>query len=416
MSAVRLRHVAQINPPTPEFDLRADDEDVTFLPLEAVWPGTSLDISRTRPKAEVSNGYTRFRENDVLVPKITPTFEANRSTIARGLCGGIGAGTTELHIVRPGPDLYVRYTNYLLASRSFLQGGKAAMKGVAGQQRVPDEWLRDFRVPVKEPTRQRAIADFLDAETARIDALIEKKRRLLDLLREGRHARSESLALGRAESGFPDQRHIEGPLKSVPAAWRFERNKTFLHEVADLSVDGSEELLSVSHLTGVTPRTEKNVTMFMAESLDGYKRVKAGDMVINTMWAWMGALGVSPVDGIVSPAYGVYRFDRQIAAPAYFDAVFRSSAYIAEMTRHSTGVWTSRLRLYPDKFLALRSPVPELSEQYRIAQAVQRQSEQTSTLADRLQLAIQLLNEHRQALITAAVTGEIEVPGAAAPS
>lgn len=181
MSSLRLRHIAEVNPSTPEFDLLADGESVTFLPLEAVWPGAGLDVSQTRLKSEVSNGYTRFRENDVLVPKITPTFEANRSTIACGLHRGIGAGTTELHIVRPSSDIDVRYTNYLLASRPFLQGGKAAMKGVAGQQRVPDEWLRQFPVPLAEPLRQRAIADFLDAETARIDALIVKKRRLIEL-------------------------------------------------------------------------------------------------------------------------------------------------------------------------------------------------------------------------------------------
>ena len=65
------------------------------------------------------------------------------------------------------------------------------MKGVAGQQRVPDEWLRDLRVPISDRTRQRAIADFLDAETARIDALIAKKRRLATALERDKHCLSE---------------------------------------------------------------------------------------------------------------------------------------------------------------------------------------------------------------------------------
>ncbi len=60
-----------------------------------------------------------------------------------------------------------------------------------------------------------------------------------------------------------------------------------MREVASPSVKGEEEMLSVSHLTGVTPRSEKTVYMFEAESTVGYKLVHTGDLVINTMWAWM---------------------------------------------------------------------------------------------------------------------------------
>jgi len=99
--------------------------------------------------------------------------------------------------------------------------------------------------------------------------------------------------------------------------WPQVRMKTFAREVADLSADGSEELLTVSHLTGITPRAEKSVTMFLAESLEGYKRVEPGDLVVNTMWAWRGALGVARQPGIVSPACGVYRFDPSKVDPRF---------------------------------------------------------------------------------------------------
>jgi type I restriction enzyme S subunit len=170
----RLRYLAEVNPPTPEFDDLPADAEVPFLPLEAVWPGERLDVSRRRPKREVSNGYTRFREGDILVPKITPTFEADRTVLVRGLEGGIAAGTTELHIVRPRPGVEPRFLRYILSSRPFLLGGEASMIGVAGQKRVPEDWLKDFPVQITEPCIQLAIADYLDAETARIDALIAK--------------------------------------------------------------------------------------------------------------------------------------------------------------------------------------------------------------------------------------------------
>ena len=72
----------------------------------------------------------------------------------------------------------------------------------------------------------------------------------------------------------------------------------------DRAGDGTEDdLLTVSHITGVTRRADKEETMFLAESFENYKNCQPGDLVINTMWAWMGALGVSSVKGIVSPSY-----------------------------------------------------------------------------------------------------------------
>src|SRR3972149_10918325 len=80
-------------------------------------------------------------------------------------------------------------------------------------------------------------------------------------------------------------------LGKVPADWNVVRNKEIFKERDSLSVTGEETLLTVSHITGVTPRSEKNVNMFLAESNEGYKICHKGDLVINTMWAWMGALG-----------------------------------------------------------------------------------------------------------------------------
>jgi len=156
-------------------------------------------------------------------------------------------------------------------------------------------------------------------------------------------------------------------LPPVPEHWNEQRAKTFFREVDERSKSGQEELLSVSHLTGVTPRSQKNVTMFKAASYVGSKLCRPGDIVVNTLWAWMAALGASKHAGIVSPAYGVYR-PRKVDSfnPAYLDYLLRTRSYVAEYIGRSTGIRSSRLRLYPDQFLDIALLQPPRDEQDQI--------------------------------------------------
>ena len=225
--------------------------------------------------------------------------------------------------------------------------------------------IRKAAVPMPPLPRQRAIADYLDRETARLDALVAAKERLLELLAEKRRA-IVTRAVTRGLDPRAPMRDSGVPwLGEVPAHWGVERARWLFRERDQRSEDGAEELLTVSHLTGVTPRSEKDVNMFEAETLEGYKVCMTGDLVINTLWAWMGAMGVSFVHGVVSPAYNVYEPTEQLD-PAYVDALSRLPVFAQEVVRHSKGVWSSRLRLYPDGFFEISLPVPPLSEQRRI--------------------------------------------------
>ena len=252
------------------------------------------------------------------------------------------------------------------------------------------EGLRQLPFILPSIERQRHIVEFLDAELEQIDALTAEQERLVSLLIERRAAVAEEL-VSRADS------------KEV-------RNRGIFRHVDRKSKTGEEELLSVSHITGVTPRSEKNVTMFEAESKIGYNLVEPGELVINTMWAWMGALGVSDFEGIVSPSYDIYEFiDRGEFCPEYFDMLYRTDRYIGLMKAHSRGIWESRLRLYPDVFLSLTSPVPSLKAQQQIAHEYRVKCAETDELLLKVQSLTSLLEERKQALITAAVTGELEV-------
>lgn len=194
-------------------------------------------------------------------------------------------------------------------------------------------------------------------------------------------------------------------LPHVPEHWNEQRAKTFFREVDERSKTGQEELLSVSHLTGVTPRSQKNVTMFKAASYVGSKLCQPGDIVINTLWAWMAALGASRHLGIVSPAYGVYRPHRADSFnPAYLDYLLRTRAYVAEYIGRSTGIRSSRLRLYPNQFLDIALLQPPRSEQDQIVAYLRAQDAHIARLIKAKRDLIGLLTEQKLRIIDHAVT------------
>lgn len=280
-------------------------------------------------------------------------------------------------------------------------------------QHLTKDAFGGFPVLLPPRTTQEEIADFLDSETTRLDALVSEKQRLLALLAEKRRAViADFLTKGlnkdvpRRDSGIPW-------LGEIPTHWQVERAKWLFTERDDRSDSGDEVLLTVSHLTGVTSRAEKDVNMFMAESLEGYKRCQAGDLVINTLWAWMGAMGVARQPGIVSPAYNVYQPVAQLD-PEYVDLLVRTPRFVEEITRYSKGVWSSRLRLYPEGLYEAWLPLPPLDEQQTIVKHVQIETQKLDALAGATERTIALLQERRSALISAAVTGQLEIGEATA--
>lgn len=280
---------------------------------------------------------------------------------------------------------------------------------VVSMPHLTAEKLSAVPVPLPPIPEQRVIADYLDHEIAQIDTLVEEQQRLIELFSERRAATIDRIVWQGLESAEMAPTGMDS-VSAAPAHWRRLRNKNLLAESTMLSKEGSEELLTVSHLTGITPRSEKTVNMIEAESLVGYRLVQSGDLIINTMWAWMGALGISRLDGVVSPAYGVYRpLPGAGIDPTYFDYLYRSRPYVVEMTRHSRGIWESRLRLYPDVFLRLPIVLPPLDEQRAIAAYLVEQTAKVDTLIAEAERFIELARERRSALITEAVTGQIDV-------
>lgn len=291
------------------------------------------------------------------------------------------------------------YTSYLKS----LSRGTTFYELSSGELRV----VEIKTPPLKE---QDKIVKFLDRKTAEIDEAIAKKQRLIELLQE-----QKAILINRAVTkGLnPDVPMRDSGIKwigEIPAHWKLKKAKYLFKEVDERSQTGQEELLSVSHITGVTPRSEKNVNMFMAEDYTGSKTCRKDDLVINIMWAWMGALGVSDRTGIVSSSYGVFRqHNTDTFNSWYLEHLLRSTEYVAQYNRISTGLHSSRLRLYANVFLSLFIKYPPREEQEKIKEAVTNNLQDADKVILSIEKEISSLEEMKIILISNAVTGKIKI-------
>ncbi|WP_052961890.1 restriction endonuclease subunit S [Pseudomonas fluorescens] len=271
------------------------------------------------------------------------------------------------------------------------------------------------KTPQPPADEQAAIVRFLDHANKKIDGLIRTKRKLIGLLNEQKQAvihravtRGLNLDVPLKPSGIPW-------LGDIPTHWEVLRAKYVFREMDERSKTGSEEQLSVSHITGVTPRSQKNITMFKAESYVGHKICRPGDLAVNTMWAWMAALGISKDEGIISPAYAVYRQRKPERLLSDFaDHLLRISPYKLNYLSRSTGLRPSRLRLYPDEFFKIQIIIPPKDEQQQIVDTIAVQTDVLSTAVARTEREIALMQEYRTRLTSDIVTGKLDVREAAA--
>ena len=280
---------------------------------------------------------------------------------------------------------------------------------------IPPSRFLGTKTPQPPPDEQTAIVRFLDHANQKIDGFIRTKQELIALLGEQKQTIIHRAVTRGINPNSPLKPSGIPWLGDIPKHWDVRRAKYLFREIDERSTTGKEEQLSVSHITGVTPRSQKNVTMFKAESYVGHKICRPGDLAINTMWAWMAALGVSKHEGIISPGYAVYRQRKpQRLVGDYADMLLRTPPYKANYLSRSTGVRPSRLRLYPDEFFKIPVLIPAKNEQEQIVAFIERETLSLNTAIARTEREIALMQEYRTRLTLDVVTGKLDVRAAAA--
>jgi len=424
----RGRFAMSVNPPSPQLRALEQDDEVSFVPMEAVGVAGGLNLEQRRFLAEISSGYTEFQDGDVVVAKITPCFDNGKAALACGLLNGAAYGTTELHVLRAGPSTDSSFLFYVAVSDTFRKLGESEMFGAGGQKRVPAEFCKDFRTPLPPLSEQRAIAAFLDRETGRIDTLIAKKRELVERLKEKRtalisHTVTHGLPPDAAKkAGLP----VNPPLRPSGVEWLGDIPK---HWEA-LTVRRRAKRIQ----TGGTPPTaeeryyeEGTVPWFGPGSFDDQIAVSqpvkllnasatkegaarmfaAGATMVVTIGATLGKVSSLIEAGSCNQQITVIEFDQRCIHPRFatyqlkrLEPALRAIAPSATLPILDQG-----------EIADIAFGVPSLPEQAAIAAYLDAETAKLDTLVAKIEEAVERLQEYRTALITAAVTGKIDVRG-----
>lgn len=393
----RIKWIAELNPSwSSKRSCLAADTPVTFLPMEKVGTEGQIDTSEKLCASQVWNGYTYFRRGDILVAKITPCFENGKGAYLHSLPTEVGFGSTEFHVLRAKPSINPKFLYLLTTEIAFRQYGTESMTGAAGQQRVSADFVANYQIPLPPLAEQRAIAAFLDRKTAKIDTLVSKKERLIELLQEKRTA---LISHSVTKSPNPDAPLMESGIEwlgQIPTHWNVQR----LRYLADIKT-GDRDTVDRQD-DGKYPFFVRSQTVERIDSwsVEGEAVLTAGDGV-----------GVGKVFHYVNGKFDyhqrVYMFSnfRSIIGKFFFHYFKAMLHYeVLQGTAKST-VDSLRLPMLQDFPVV----VPPISEQRAIVTLLENETAKLDALIAKVYEAIELLKELRTGLISAAVTGKIDV-------
>lgn len=331
-----------------------------------------------------------------------------------GFAGSIGIsdsrGKSSPVLVVCDTDENKRYIMYYLRSMAYNDVFTALATGI--RVRSCDlRWNKLAELPYILPSleEQNQIVLAIESSTSKVDALISNVQAQIEKLKAYKQSLITEVVTKGLDPNVPMKDSGVEWIGEIPKCWNMVRGKALFDECDARSDDGSEELLTVSQYTGVTPRSQKSVNMFESTTLEGYKICEVGDIAANTMWLWAGAIGVSEYRGVISPSYNVYRQKEIKYISSYLDCLLRIPLLVQEYASRSTGIRASRLRLYPKDFMDIMFPVPPIEEQKTIMDILGKKIDMVNQMISIKQSKIEKLELYKRSLIYEYVTGKKEV-------
>lgn len=416
-----LKHTAALNPESlPETTPK--DFEFDYIDIGSVTYGKGIIEKQKMIFADApSRARKPVKENDLIISTVR-TYLRAIAMISEADSGNIAS--TGFVVCRPKEGTLPAFLYYAVHSQPFIEQVVALSTGMSYPAINPST-LGDIKLPFPKPEQQTAIARFLDRETARIDGLIEKKGRFIELLKEKRAAVITHAVTKGFEKNVEMKSSGEAWIGDIPAHWEVKPLRTFFKYRNEKNDPvKTENILSLSIAHGVTPYSEEGRGGNKSkDDLTAYKIAHEGDIVLNSMNVIVGAVGRSKYHGAISPVYyALYPVDDGVYVP-FFEKIFMNTGFQKGLLRFGKGILmkisgtgqmnTIRMKISQDDLKTVAFPVPPHEEQVEIARHIEFEVSRIDGLIAKTDRSIELLKEKRSALITAAVTGKVDVRNAA---
>jgi type I restriction enzyme, S subunit len=404
-AARRLKFVA----PAIENKLPRKPTNCTYVGLENIESHTGR-LLLDAPIEQVDSTVSRFIEDDILFGKLRPYLAKVVLAPFTGVC------STEILVLRPLSDAIPQFLKYQLLSEGFIKSVDSATYGVK-MPRANSSQVGDVRVSLPPPDEQRCVVAFLDQRTAKIDALIAKKEQLIELLQEKRTALISHAVTKGLDRTVPMKDSGIRWIGSIPHHWRLLPVRRIAKRV-DVGI--AEASTHAYRDTGIPIIRSTNVRRNHIDKSDllfidpGFaeknrsKYLSACDLLTTRTGANLGMTAIVPPDLDQSQCFTLLVTTlRSGFAPRFFCYFMNSSAGQFYFSIESWGAGQHNLSVPIIQEMPV--PVPPLEEQTKIVQHVMRVADLVDPVVAKIRDGIDKLSEYRTALISAAVTGKIDV-------
>lgn len=395
-----LGKVCEINPRRRPGVDRADDAPTSFVPMAAVddRSGTICNLLE-RPFGEVRKGFTYFEDGDVIFAKITPCMQNGKHAICERLRGGFGFGSTEFHVLRPGPAVAAKWVHYFVRRPDILDRAVHAFIGSAGQQRLPESFLQDLEIPLPPLAEQERIAARLTAQLA--------------IVERARAAAAKRLAAAEALPAAYLREVFEGPewpvIEMADGMFGFEAG-TSVVAMGRPAQDHEWGVIKVSAVSWGEFRSHENKAVPPGYVPREHERIKPGDFLIsraNTA-ELAGAVALvrdTPKNLMLSDKTLRLLINRNVFLPEYLEYALRTRSVRKFIEGNATGTSASMRNISQPTIRAIPVPRPSLADQRRIAVDLNHRHSDAARLVERLRAELAAIDALPAAFLREAFEG-----------
>lgn len=341
-------------------------------------------------------------------------LQNDQTSLRTGLVKDRGIITSAYLCLGVREGFQYRYVHYLL---HLLDISKAIYKLGSGLRQNLS--FDDFkRLPVLKPSyeEQLLISDYLDQKSAQIDQAIQIKERQIELLKERKQILIQQAVTRGLDPDAPMRDSGIEWIGEIPAHWQSRRFK-YLFSQSQLPVRPGDGVVTSYRDGQVTLRSNRRLSGYTEAILEGgYQGVRKGQLVLNSMDAFEGAIGVSESDGKCTPEYVVCDELSDDYMPEYFAYLLREMALARYIQVICNAVRQRAVRIRFNNLASRFMVVPPIEEQRAIVASINAETEKQGTAVALLEQQITKLKEYKSTLINSAVTGKIKVPGVVEPA